>query len=135
MSSGIPLTDSDRWDWLTRLREEALCQLSLGNDGIILTCSALKSKYRDVFRSAPYFRPGLRIHIIYLDAPESVLLARVLARQNHYMGANMVHSQFEALERPQPHEKDVTTIDVTRSVEEVKRDALAVAVAAVGQTD
>jgi gluconokinase len=125
MSAGIPLTDADRWDWLTALREASIHALDNNNNsGVVLTCSALKRKYRDVIRVAPYFTPNLHLHFIYLDAPEEVLLARVSARQNHYMGANMVHSQFEVLERPQADEVDVITVDVTRSAEEVMADAL-----------
>ncbi|EAQ90877.1 hypothetical protein CHGG_02812 [Chaetomium globosum CBS 148.51] len=124
MSAGIPLTDADRWDWLTALREASIHELDKGSDGVVLTCSALKRKYRDVIRVAPYFTPNVHLHFIYLDAPEEVLLQRVSARKNHYMGANMVHSQFEVLERPTPDEIDVITIDVTQSQEAVKADAL-----------
>ncbi|KAK3299032.1 P-loop containing nucleoside triphosphate hydrolase protein [Chaetomium fimeti] len=124
MSAGIPLTDADRWDWLTALREASINELDKGSDGVVLTCSALKRKYRDVIRVAPYFTPNVHLHFIYLDAPEEVLLQRVSARQNHYMGANMVHSQFEVLERPTADEVDVITIDVTQSQEAVKADAL-----------
>jgi gluconokinase len=124
MSAGIPLTDADRWDWLTALREASIHELDKGSDGVVLTCSALKRKYRDVIRVAPYFTPNVHLHFIYLDAPEEVLLERVSARKNHYMGANMVHSQFEVLERPTPEETDVITIDVTQSQEDVKADAL-----------
>ncbi|KAL2269822.1 hypothetical protein VTJ83DRAFT_2006 [Remersonia thermophila] len=132
MSAGIPLTDADRWDWLTALREASISALATGSPGVVLTCSALKRKYRDVIRVAPYFFPNLDLHFIYLDAPEEVLVKRVGMRQNHYMGANMVHSQFEALERPKPDEVDVITIDVTRSVEEVKRDALSQVLRTIG---
>lgn len=124
MSAGIPLTDADRWDWLTALREASIGELDRGSDGVVLTCSALKRKYRDVIRVAPYFTPNLHLHFIYLDAPEEVLLQRVSARKNHYMGANMVHSQFDILERPKADEIDVLTVDVTRPVEAVMDDAL-----------
>ncbi|KAK4192693.1 P-loop containing nucleoside triphosphate hydrolase protein [Podospora australis] len=124
MSAGIPLTDADRWDWLTALREASLHELENGNPGVVLTCSALKRKYRDVIRVAPYFSPNLHLHFIYLDASEELLLQRVMARQNHYMGANMVHSQFDILERPTKDEIDVVTIDVSRPVENVMADAL-----------
>ncbi|KAL2757528.1 hypothetical protein ACRALDRAFT_1079710 [Sodiomyces alcalophilus JCM 7366] len=125
MSNGIPLTDADRWDWLTILREESRKRLASGSDGVVLTCSALKRKYRDVIRVAGYYDHSLLIHFIFLHAPENVLLKRVQARKNHYMGANMVSSQFSILELPQQDEKDVITIDVSRPVEAVKRDALA----------
>lgn len=41
------------------------------------------------------------------------------------MHANMVHSQFQALEQPGPDEKDVISIDVSGSIETVEEEALA----------
>jgi gluconokinase len=132
MSNGIPLTDADRWDWLTALREESIHQLESGNfDGVVLTCSALKKKYRDVMRVAGYYNHNLLVHMIYLDAPQSVIIKRVSARQDHFMGADMVHSQYEILEPPKADETDVIRIDCTPPVEDVKRDALAKVVAAM----
>lgn len=125
MQNGIPLTDADRWDWLTALREESTRQIGAGASGVVLTCSALKRKYRDVIRVAAYYHQHLLIHFIYLDASEEVLLERVRRRQGHYMGADMVQSQFDILERPSPDEIDVISVDVSRSIEEVKQDALA----------
>lgn len=124
MSRDIPLTDADRWDWLTRLREESLQRLS-SSQGVVVTCSALKRKYRDVIRVAPYYFHDVLVHFIYLHAPESVLLARVQARHGHYMGAGMVHSQFDALEEPGDEETDVIAIDVSGSVDEVEASTLA----------
>ncbi|KAL2017821.1 hypothetical protein VTK56DRAFT_1623 [Thermocarpiscus australiensis] len=124
MSAGIPLTDADRWDWLTALREASIRELERGNDGVVLTCSALKRKYRDVIRVAPYFTPNLHLHFIYLDASEELLLQRVSARKDHYMGANMVHSQFEVLERPKADEVDVITVDVSRPADDVMAEVL-----------
>ncbi|WYZ34909.1 hypothetical protein EsH8_I_001185 [Colletotrichum jinshuiense] len=128
MANGIPLTDADRWDWLVALREESRHQLAAGSDGVVLTCSALKRKYRDVIRVAGYYDRSILIHFIYLSAAESVLIQRVTARSastNHYMGANMVRSQFQSLEAPMADETDVISLDVSRTLEEVKRDALA----------
>jgi gluconokinase len=124
MSNGIPLTDADRWDWLTKLRDEATNKINAGAEGVVVTCSALKRKYRDVIRVAPYFSPTLKLHFIYLHAPEEVLLQRVAARQNHYMGPNMVHSQLNILEPPLPEETDVISIDVSQNEDAVKQAAL-----------
>ncbi|KOS16639.1 putative gluconokinase [Escovopsis weberi] len=124
MRAGIPLTDADRWDWLTILREESIRRINQGSAGVIVTCSALKRKYRDVIRVAAYYDHHILIHFIYLDAPEEVLLQRVGARQGHYMGANMVHSQLDILEVPSQDETDVTTIDVSRDIDEVVVTAL-----------
>jgi gluconokinase len=125
MSKGIPLTDADRWDWLTALREESLHRLSSGSQGVVLTCSALKRKYRDVIRVAPYYSHDVLVHFVYLHATEKVLLERVQARHGHYMGANMVHSQFDILEEPGTEETDVISVDVSGTLEEVEEDALA----------
>lgn len=125
MSTGTPLTDEDRWDWLTVLREEAMRQLEAGNEGVVMTCSALKRKYRDVIRVAPYFKHGVDVHIIFLHAKLEVLLQRVGAREGHYMGANMVQSQLSILEPPESDEIDVITIDVAPPTEEVLRETMA----------
>ncbi|PSS20247.1 hypothetical protein M430DRAFT_18413 [Amorphotheca resinae ATCC 22711] len=124
MTRGEPLTDADRWDWLTQLREESLQRLASGAHGVVVTCSALKRKYRDVIRVAPYYARGARVHFVYLRATEDVLLARVQARRGHYMGANMVHSQFDALEEPAESETDVISVDVSAPLEDVEREAL-----------
>ncbi|KAI0535725.1 P-loop containing nucleoside triphosphate hydrolase protein [Xylaria digitata] len=133
MANGIPLTDADRWDWLTLLREESLKQLALGADGVVLTCSALKRKYRDVIRVAPYFSHDVLLHFIYLHAPEPVLLKRVGLRQGHYMGANMVRSQFEILEPPTAEETDVISIDVSGPISGVLNTALSQATNKINQ--
>lgn len=124
MASGIPLTDADRWDWLTVLREESLRRLHNGAEGVVMTCSALKRKYRDVIRVAPYYSHNVLVHFIYLHAAESVLLERVQARKGHFMAANMVHSQLDILEEPGRDETDVITVDVSRSLDEVNQEAL-----------
>lgn len=124
MAQGIPLSDADRWDWLIRLRDEAVHKLNEGAQGVVVTCSALKRKYRDVMRVAQYFQHDVQLHFIYLHATEEVLLQRVGARQGHYMGANMVKSQLAALEPPEDDEKDVTAVDVSGTKEEVEQEAL-----------
>ena len=135
MSNGIPLNDADRWDWLTLLRDESLRQLSAGAEGVVLTCSALKRKYRDVIRVAPYYSHDVLLHFIYLHAPEEVLLERVGNRQGHYMGANMVHSQFSILDPPTAEETDVISIDVSGASDEVQREALEKALEKMAEAD
>jgi gluconokinase len=125
MAKGIPLSDADRWDWLTRLREESISKIQAGAQGVVLTCSALKRKYRDVIRVAPYYSHDVLVHFVYLHAREEVLIARVQARQGHYMGANMVHSQCSILEPPGKEETDVISVDVSGSIDEVEEEALA----------
>lgn len=126
MRTGSALTDSDRWDWLSTLRLAATDVLTdaSGPSGVVVTCSALKRKYRDVMRVAPYTNASIRVHFVYLSATEEVLQQRVTGRKGHYMGADMVRSQFESLEVPGPDELDVLAVDVGAPKEEVERRAL-----------
>jgi gluconokinase len=127
MAAGIPLTDADRWDWLIALRQQSTASLDTGAPGVVLTCSALKLKYRDVIRVASYNDHDVLVHFIYLKADEETLLARVKARQGHYMKDSMVRSQFQSLEEPTADElsKDVLCVDVSGSMVEVQRLAIA----------
>ncbi|CAK7201510.1 hypothetical protein SEUCBS139899_004216 [Sporothrix eucalyptigena] len=101
MRNGEPLTDADRWDWLIRLREAVAKSLQKGALGVVLSCSALKKKYRDVLRVLAVRRPShVALQFVYLHVPESLLLARVEARTNHYMKASMVQSQVASEEPP-----------------------------------
>jgi gluconokinase len=136
MANGIPLTDADRWDWLISLRDAAIDILTKPSSpetgttadgttappaGVIMSCSALKLKYRDVIRVAEYYNPSLRIHFVYLKADEKTLMERVNGRASHYMKGNMVHSQFEALEDPSD-EVDVLAVDVSEPPDVVQRN-------------
>ncbi|KAJ9602051.1 hypothetical protein H2200_013411 [Cladophialophora chaetospira] len=124
MASGSPLTDEDRWDWLITLREAAIEKLQASNS-VIVTCSALKRKYRDVIRVANYEHPSVQVHFVYLKVDEHTLQARVAARVGHYMKENMVHSQMATLEEPEEElEWDVLQVDVREDKEAVKTHAL-----------
>ncbi len=47
MSAGIPLTDDDRWPWFERIAQ-TLCK---AENGMIVSCSALKKSYLDYLRT------------------------------------------------------------------------------------
>jgi gluconokinase len=120
MASDIPLTDADRWSWLILLRNVASEKLHDGANGVVVTCSALKQRYRDVIRTAGYYDHNVLVHFIYLQATPELLLARVKARENHYMKDSMVKSQLDCLEPPDENEFDALTIDVSGSVHDVQ---------------
>lgn len=113
MSRGEALTDSDRWDWLIRLRQAVATSLQSSSTsstsstlttGVVLSCSALKKKYRDVLRVLAVTKTAtnarLTLQFVYLHVPAAVLLRRVQARTNHYMKASMVQSQVASEEPP-----------------------------------
>ncbi|KAF2221398.1 P-loop containing nucleoside triphosphate hydrolase protein, partial [Elsinoe ampelina] len=99
MAAGYPLTDSDRWDWLARVRDAAVSTLSSRPHNHLVTCSALKHSYRDMLRSVPA-SSGIKVHFVYLALSEEVLFRRVRERVGHYMKESMVRSQIEVLEEP-----------------------------------
>lgn len=123
MASGQPLTDADRWDWLIVLREAAVKALD-ESSGAIITCSALKRKYRDVMRIAAYDHSDIQVHFVFLNVSETLLMERVRARQNHYMKDSMVRSQIQALELPTTDEVDVLNVNANGLPTEVKHLAL-----------
>lgn len=49
MVAGIPLTDEDRWPWLSLVGKDVA---SPHANGIVVACSALKGAYRDAIRAA-----------------------------------------------------------------------------------
>ncbi|KAJ5972182.1 Shikimate kinase [Penicillium vulpinum] len=130
MGKGIPLTDEDRWDWLISLRQAAINALSPSEAnnfhppaGVVVACSALKQKYRDVMRVAAYGSSLVQIHFVYLKLTEDVLLQRVSQRQSHYMKSSMVQSQLAVLEEPKG-EWDAITINVEGTMEDVHRNVI-----------
>lgn len=123
MASGLPLTDGDRWDWLITLRNSATNRLQT-SDAIVITCSSLRRRYRDVLRVASYDYRNVQVRFIYLKLDEEHLKARVKARVGHYMKDSMVRSQLECLEEPSRDEFDVVEVDVQRDQAVVCQDAL-----------
>ena len=105
MSRGEPLTDEDRVPWLA-----AIASL-LGDEaryprGVVVACSALKAAYRDTLRAAS---PAARF--VFLEASPQLIAARMAARRHHFMPPGLEASQFATLERPEPAESDVITLD------------------------
>ena len=131
MSNGAPLTDADRWAWLDLLREESLRALTTSSggtygSGVIVTCSALKRSYRDIFRKILSSNPTVKVHFIFLSARKDLLVDRVRARRNHYMKEHMVETQIECLEMPQGDEVDVVSVDTFGTTREVQEIVVAV---------
>ncbi len=125
MADGHALTDSDRWDWLTLLRKQSIQALRTSS-AVVVACSALKRKYRDVLRVASNFDSSIRIRFIFLHLDAELLKDRVRLRKDHYMKDNMVATQIECLEMPDSDELDVTTVNAAKSSEEVQQSTMAI---------
>ncbi|WP_375434382.1 gluconokinase [uncultured Hymenobacter sp.] len=94
MRSGIPLTDADRHDWLATLAAGIGEWEKAG--GAVLACSALKETYRQTLQAGAQ----LPLRWAFLDGSRELLRSRLLMRKNHYMGAALLDSQLETLEKP-----------------------------------
>lgn len=120
MSAGKPLTDADREPWLSAVRDYAIDAVSNGTDCVI-ACSALKRSYRDLLNKAG------AVFYVFLDGSRELIASRMHAREGHFMPADLLDSQFSALESP-IRENNVVTVDVApapRAVAQAAREALA----------
>lgn len=102
MSSGQPLTDRDRAPWLAAIRAYIEGTVARG-ESAVLTCSALRETYRQTILADPQ-----RVKLVHLAGNYDLILERLQQRQGHFMKADMLKSQFEALEPP----KDALVVDI-----------------------
>ena len=98
MAAGRPLTDSDRLPWLRAVAGWIDQRRVAGEPGVV-TCSALKRKYRDRLRDG---RPEVRL--VHLRADRGVVASRLAGRRGHFFPANLLDSQYTDLEEPGPDE-------------------------------
>jgi gluconokinase len=109
MSAGHALDDHDRYPWLEAVGE----WLAAHPDGGVMSCSALKRKYRDQLR---HHVPHLRF--LLLEGSMEVIARRQASRPGHFMPASLLRSQFATLEQLQPDE-DGVVVDVDQSVDDI----------------
>jgi len=98
MRRGEPLDDADRRPWLEALAGELARSAAAGNN-IVMTCSALRRRYRDLLRAgAP------TTQFVYLAGEPAFIRQRLERRHGHYMPPTLLDSQFAALEEPDADE-------------------------------
>jgi len=110
LSSGLPLDDTARAGWLQALADQIRNARDRGT-GIVVSCSALKRRYRDVLREAD---PTLRF--VHLQGPRTLIEQRMQSRAGHYMPPSLLDSQLRDLEPLQAGE-DGMTLDITLAPE------------------
>ncbi len=94
MKHGIPLADADRIPWLKAIAAR-IDTARLARDQIIVTCSALKRAYRAMLAHG-----NADVGFIYLKGPRELIAERLALRKNHFMPAQLLDSQFAALQEP-----------------------------------
>jgi len=103
MSSGTPLNDEDRKEWLISLNKLAVDHR---DKGAIIACSALKKNYRSLLRAGM----GNCMAFVYLNGSFELIKSRLEKRKEHFMPIDLLKSQFAALEPPSK--------EITVSIEE-----------------
>jgi gluconokinase len=117
MAAGIPLTDADREPWLHALHERML-QYHQQGENVVLACSALKRRYREVL-AAGFAADEMRF--VYLHAPAALIKVRMKARHHPYMNPDLLESQLATLEVP----SDAWSITVGGTTEQAASQILA----------
>ena len=101
MDSVISLSDEGRWPWLNAVTawiDKTSC--SGGHD--VIACFALKRRYRDIL-----IGDRADFSLVYLNGTEELIARRTAARHEHFVPRGLLHSQFEALEEPEPDENPI----------------------------
>lgn len=117
MSAGHPLTDEDRWPWLSAIADE-IERACKANGHAVIACSALKRAYRDVL-----VRGRDDVRLVYLDGTQELIARRLALRKNHFMPPGLLESQFKTLQAPGADENPVT-VSIDAPVEAVVDDIL-----------
>lgn len=117
MRAGIPLTDEDRQPWLDLLRDWISDQAASGQNCVI-TCSALKRRYRDTLRDAE-----ARVRFVELSGTPDLVGSRIAARTHDYMPASLLSSQYATLE-PLAEDEDGTRVSVERTPDAIVTETL-----------
>ena len=102
MKAGHPLDDQDRAPWLAAIAAR-IDDWRRGSDHGVVTCSALKRRYRDII-----IGNRADVRLIYLAGSRELIGERLGTRQGHFMPASLLDSQFAALEPPEPEENPIT---------------------------
>jgi gluconokinase len=109
MTAGHALDDDDRYPWLEAIGD----WLAEHADGGVMSCSALKRKYRDQLR-----RHCAGVRFLHLSGAEDVSARRQASRPGHFMPATLLASQFETLE-PLDADEHGISIDVDQSIDSI----------------
>ncbi len=94
LRASVSLTDGDRAPWLLSIREELARRRSQGAD-VVIACSALKRRYRDVI--LPAFA---RSRIVHLRGDAALIASRLKKRLGHFMPPALLGDQLNILEDP-----------------------------------
>jgi carbohydrate kinase (thermoresistant glucokinase family) len=111
MTRGIPIDDRCRGPWLAAVAR--FIAAANPDEGLVLTCSALKRIYREVLRAA-----SPDIVFVQLEVDPNTISNRGADRSPHVPSASLVASEFESFEPLEPDEAGVT-VDANQTPQEI----------------
>lgn len=116
MRAGQSLDDADREPWLRSLRDAIEGWLESGKS-VVLACSALKRRYRERLGA------NASVVFVYLKGTETELRRRIDSREGHFAKADLLASQFEALEEPGQDEPAIH-VSASETPEQIVQDVI-----------
>lgn len=114
MADGRPLTDAEREPWLEVVGE----WLAAYARGGVMSCSALRRRYRDQLRR---HCPGLRF--VHLAGSPELIARRHAGRRDHFMPGSLNASQFRTLE-PLEADEDGLVVSVEAAVDAIVAEVI-----------
>ncbi|MFF8386548.1 gluconokinase [Streptomyces kanasensis] len=116
MRAGVALDDADRGPWLDTIAQWLHDQREHGG---VITCSALKRRYRDRLVSA-----APSVFFVHLHGSAELIAERMAARRGHFMPVSLLRSQLDTLEPLAAGERGAR-VPISGTAEETSRKALA----------
>jgi gluconokinase len=114
MARGEPLTDEDRQPWLERLHD-LIAEHALKQKTIVLACSALKEKYRDIL-----IGDLERVALVFLRG-DAELIAERMRQREHFMPISLLETQLATLEPP----TNAIIVDIAQPLETMLEQVIA----------
>jgi carbohydrate kinase (thermoresistant glucokinase family) len=114
MSSGTPLTDSDREPWL-----QEVSKALQSHESVVVACSALKKSYRStILAGAPTTK------FVHLSGSQELIFARLSERSHHFMPIGLLDSQFQTLE-PLDYTETGKVFEISKPVDQIVNEVIA----------
>jgi gluconokinase len=113
MRAGVSLDDRDREPFLEGVADAIV---AAEGRGVVVSCSALKRRYRDLIRS----RAGAATFVL-LALERAALVARLRQRPKHFMPAALLDSQLATLEPPAGDEDAIVVDGAATTADQVAK--------------
>ena len=115
MKKSIPLNDKDRKPWLIKLSKKIF---ESHINGVVVACSALKEKYRELLVR---FVPKKNILWVVLDCEIKELKKR-MQKRSHFMPVDLLESQIKTFEKPKNAFYLISSLTIGEQIKKIHRE-------------